>query len=83
MIIYNNGILATLWRVVMSLIENISKAWDFLSEPLKINIGWLKIPLIFPNGITFDTGIVPIHLIGGSILVLLAWRLVKALIPML
>lgn len=77
----NVGIFGALWDVVMTMIAAIGSAWEWLSKPLELNIGWLKIPLILPDGLVIKMSWSPIALLGGSILLLLGLWLVKALVP--
>lgn len=68
------NILGNLWDITITLIENISKVWQWLNEPF--NIGFE----IFGFNISLGS-FVPIHLIGGGILVLLGFWVIKALLP--
>lgn len=78
-----NNILISLWDIVITLIEQAQRLWNFMQEPIKINIQWLRIPLIMPNGVNFNTGLIPIELLGGGIIALLIFWVVKSLVPFL
>lgn len=71
-----------LWEMLTTLIEYIGVVWEWLTEPLKIDIPLLSdIPLIggwFEWNLAFS----PIELLGAGILLLLALWLVKNLIPL-
>lgn len=62
----------TLWDVAMQLIEYINIAWEWLIKPLTIRIPF-NIPVIFPDGFTFDFGITPISLLGVGLVVLFVY----------
>lgn len=68
------NILINLWDIAISLIENINKVWQWLNEPFYIGFELF--------GFTISLGsFVPIHLIGGGILVLLGFWVIKSLLP--
>ena len=67
-------ILSNLWDIAIALIENVNAVWEWLNKPY--NIGFELF------GFTISLGsFVPIHLIGGGILVLIGFWVVKALLP--
>lgn len=68
------NILGNLWDIAITLIENISKVWQWLNEPFEIGFE------LFGFKISLGS-FVPVHLIGGGILVLLGFWIVKALLP--
>lgn len=76
------NIFKSLWDLLTGVGSVISDVWEWLFEPLILNIEWLKIPVLLPDGIIINMGIVPIELFGVSIFVLLALWLVKALVPL-
>ncbi len=62
-----------LWNIALTMIEYIGIAWDWLVSELIINIP-LKIPILFPNGISWETGITPISLLGvGMVAMIIYW----------
>ena len=68
------NILENLWNIAVSLIENVSSIWEWLNKPFKLAID-LKI---------FEINLgsfVPIHLLGGGILVLIGFWFIKSLLP--
>lgn len=74
------GIFQIIYGVAEDMGEQFGKVWDFLSEDLKVSIPWLRIPILLPDGVHINTGITPISLLGGAILTLLLFWLIK-LIP--
>ncbi|HEY8363658.1 MAG TPA: hypothetical protein VIK77_12455 [Tissierellaceae bacterium] len=68
------NILINLWEIVESLIKNINRVWEWLNEPFTIGFK------LFGFEISLGT-FVPLNLIGGGILVLLGFWLIKALLP--
>lgn len=52
-----------LWNIAESMIKYIDILWDWLTTKLVINIP-LKIPLLIPDGLIWDTGVTPISLLG-------------------
>lgn len=77
-----DNIFEALWNMITSLIEYISIVWNWLSNPLEIDIPLLSnIPLI-GNWFQIDLTWSPIELLGAGILVLLALWVVKNLIPL-
>lgn len=68
------NILINLWEIAESLIRNISKVWQWLNEPFEIGFE------LFGYSISLGS-FVPLHLIGGGILVLLGFWFIKALLP--
>lgn len=75
----DTNILGELWKVALSLIENISKLMDWLFNPLKIIINIpIKIPLILENGINWNwnVGITPISLLGVALVGLVVYWVV-------
>lgn len=78
-----DNIINELWNLIISLIEQMSKVWSWLSNDIKINISWLKIPLLLPNGININLGFSLLSFFGvGIIIILLLW-VIKALVPFL
>lgn len=68
------NIILNLWEIAEAIIKNINKVWEWLNEPF--NIGFE----LFGFNISLGS-FVPLHLIGGGILVLLGFWIVKALLP--
>lgn len=64
------NIIQTIWDICISLIENASKLWEFITTPQTI-----KLPLIQ------DLSFTPINYIGAGIITLIVLWLIKALIP--
>lgn len=77
------NILKSLWDLINGFGSVINGIWDWLFDPLVIKISWLKIPIILPEGVNIDTGIVPIAFFGVGIFAILVLWLVKALVPLL
>ncbi|MEM0173881.1 MAG: hypothetical protein QXI16_05180 [Sulfolobaceae archaeon] len=73
----DRNVLGELWNVALTLIESISKVFDWLFEPLKITVP-LKIPVIMPKGLTWDLGVAPIALLGVALIGLVVYWLVWA-----
>lgn len=68
------NILDNLWEIAITLIKNINRVWEWLNEPFHIGFELF--------GFTISLGsFVPIHLIGGGILVLLGFWVIKSLLP--
>lgn len=60
-----------LWGIAENILFYISKAFDWLFQPLKFNINIpIKIPLILENGInwSWNVGITPISLLGVGLI---------------
>lgn len=72
------NILGELWNLAITLIEFISKVFDWLFEPLKINIDIIKIPYLLPDGFTVNFGIAPIALLGVGLVGLVIYWIVWA-----
>lgn len=71
------NIFKNLWDLAIDMIEMIGIAWQWLNTNLIINIP-LKIPLIFPDGISWDFGFAPIWLLTGGMLILVVyWVILK------
>lgn len=68
------NILGNLWDIAITLIENINRVWEWLNEPFTIGFELF--------GFTISLGsFVPLHLIGGGIIVLLGFWVIKSLLP--
>lgn len=74
-------IFLNLWEIAETIIKNIGRVWQWLNNDISINIP-IKIPVILPDGIALSLGYSPLELIGTGILVLLAFWVLKNLIPM-
>jgi len=75
-------IIITLWDLMESLIKNMSMLWEWLSDDISIKISWLKIPLLFPDGIEISLGFSFLSLFGAGITTIILLWVVKALVPM-
>jgi len=64
-----------LWKIAENMIKYINIAWDWLTNELIINIP-LKIPLLIPDGLKWETGVTPISLLGVSLGVLIIYWVV-------
>lgn len=73
----DKNVLGELWNVAITMLGYISKVFDWLFEPLKINIP-LRIPLILPDGLLWDLGFPPIALLGVALISLIIYWLVWA-----
>lgn len=76
------NIIYELWNLIISLIEQMGRVWGWLSNDIVINISWLKIPLLFPDGININLGFNLLSFFGVGIIVILLLWVVKALVPM-
>lgn len=77
-----DNILAELWDLVELLIGQMSRVWGWVSNDIVINVPWLKIPLLFPEGIDINLGFNLLSFFGVGIIVILVLWVVKALVPM-
>lgn len=77
-----NNIINELWNLIISLIEQMGKVWSWLSNDIVIKISWLRIPLLFPDGIDINLGFNLLSFFGVGIIVILILWVVKALVPM-
>lgn len=68
------NILSNLWDIAIALIENVSAIWDWLNKPFKLEIDLVLFQINLGS-------YVPIHLIGGGILVLIGFWFIKSLLP--
>lgn len=68
------NIIVNLWNIAISLIENISRVWQWLNEPFTIGFS------LFGFDISLGT-FVPINLIGTGIIALLGFWVIKSLLP--
>lgn len=75
-------ILITLWDLIEALVKNMSMLWDWLSQDIKINISWLKIPVILPDGIDISLGFSFLSVFGAGITILILLWVVKSLVPL-
>lgn len=72
-----------LWDLSITLIESIGKAWNWLSNDIKLDIPWFRIPYLLPDGISLSFGFSALELLGASLITLLIFWVAKALIPFL
>lgn len=77
-----DNILVTLWNLIQNLIENMAMLWDWLSQDITIKLSWLKIPLIFPDGINISLGFSFLSVFGAGIIALILLWVVKSLVPL-
>lgn len=76
------NMLNTLWNLIESFIKNMSMLWDWLSQDISIKISWLKIPLLFPDGVNISLGFSFLSVFGAGITVVILLWVVKSLVPM-
>ena len=75
---YEN-IFSELWNLILTLLEYISVVFDWLFNPLEININIpINIPYLLENGInwSWDLGVTPISLLGVGLVGLVVYWLV-------
>lgn len=76
------NILNELWNLIVALMGQMERVWGWLSEDIKIEISWLKLPVLLPDGLIINLGFSLLSVFGvGIIAILLLW-VVKALVPL-
>lgn len=80
-IIEGKDFFTILWNLAIRMLEAIGEAWNWLAEDIKLEITWLKLPLILPNGVSINLGFSALELLGASLITLLIIWVVKALVP--
>lgn len=75
------NVLVKLWDIIVSLLGVIENVWSWLSQNIKIEIAWLKIPFLLPDGISIDLGWSLLDFFGVGIIAILILWIIKALIP--
>ncbi len=67
------NVFSELWKIAETILKSISKVWDWLFDVLIIKIP-VKIPLLIPDGLEWNTGVTPISLLGvGMIAMIIYW----------
>lgn len=77
-----DNIINELWNLIISLIGQMERVWGWLSTDIKINIPWIKIPLLLPDGLNINLGFNLLSMFGVGIIVILLLWVVKALVPL-
>lgn len=75
-------ILQTLWDLVITLIEKMQGLWTYISSPFKLDLSFLKIPFLLPNGLVYTFSFSILDLLGVSITVLISLWVIKSLVPL-
>ena len=71
-----------LWDLAKSLLQVIGKVWDWLTNPLKIDIPLLSNIPVIGGWFNISLDYTPLQLLGAGLLVLVGLWVVKKLIPL-
>lgn len=77
-----DNVINELWSLIIKLIGQMERVWGWLSNDIKIETGWLKIPLILPNGLNLNLPFSLLDMFGIGIIAIIVLWVIKALVPL-